>query len=82
MTAVNFALRAYQREALRTLRNYLLTVGRMDGVANNPAKAAFSDVAEATYTPAPLVDEQTPYVCVRIPTGGVNRPGFAGGHFV
>lgn len=70
MAAVNFELRGYQREALRTLRNYLRKVVRFDGIADNPAKAAFTDVAEATYWPAPLVNEQTPYVCIRIPTGG------------
>jgi type III restriction enzyme len=70
MAAVNFELRSYQREALRTLRVYLQKVIRMDGVANNPARAAFNDVVEATYSPAPMVDEQTPYVCIRIPTGG------------
>lgn len=70
MAAVNFELREYQREALRTLRGYLRTVVRMDGVANNPARAAFNDVAEGSYYPAPLVNEQTPYICIRIPTGG------------
>ena len=70
MAAVNFELRGYQAEALRALRNYLRKVVRMDGVANNPARAAFNDVAEGTYWPAPLVKEQTPYVCIRIPTGG------------
>lgn len=70
MSAVNFELRTYQREALRTLRNYLRKVVQMDGIADNPAKAAFSDVAEANYWPAPLVSEQTPYICIRIPTGG------------
>lgn len=70
MAAVNFELRSYQSEALRTLRTYLRKVVRMDGVANNPARAAFNDVAEGSYWPAPLVNEQTPYVCIRIPTGG------------
>jgi len=70
MAAVNFELRGYQREALRTLRAFLRKVVKFDGIADNPAKAAFTDVAEATYWPAPLVNEQTPYVCIRIPTGG------------
>ena len=68
MAAVNFELRGYQREALRTLRTYLRRVVKFDGIAQNPAKAAFTDVAEASYWPAPLVNEQTPYVCIRIPT--------------
>ena len=36
---------------------------------------AFNDVAEGTYSPAPLVSEQTPYICVRIPTGGGKTEG-------
>jgi len=70
MAAVNFELRNYQREAIRTLRNYLRKVVRMDGIADNPAKAAFADVANTDYWPAAFVKEQTPYVCIRIPTGG------------
>ena len=70
MAAVNFELRSYQAEALRVLRNYLRKVTRLDGIMDNPAKAAFADVSGATYWPAPLVNEQTPYVCIRIPTGG------------
>lgn len=64
MAAVNFELRHYQREALRTLEAYLTKVGQMG------ADTAFYDVARAPYSPAPFVSEQTPYVCVRIPTGG------------
>jgi len=55
--AVNFELRGYQREALRTLRNYLRKVVKFDGIADNPAKAAFTDVAGASYSAAPLVNE-------------------------
>lgn len=69
MTA-NFELRTYQHEALGTLRTYVRKLVRMDGIAANPARAAFNDVAEGHYYPAPLVNEQTPYVCIRIPTGG------------
>jgi type III restriction enzyme len=67
---VNFELRTYQREALGALRTYLRTVVRMDSIATNPARAAFNDVAGGSYYAAPLVNEQTPYVCIRIPTGG------------
>lgn len=70
MAAVNFELRGYQRQALGTLKTYLRKVVRFNGIADNPAKAAFTDVAEANYWPAQFVDEQTPYVCIRIPTGG------------
>jgi type III restriction enzyme len=71
MAAVNFELRSYQLEALHTLGKYLKHVARMDdlGLMSNPAKAAFNDIA-GNYYPAPLVNEQTPYLCIRIPTGG------------
>ena len=64
MAAVNFELRSYQRESLRELRKYLRKVPFMG------AKTAFYDVTSTPYSPAPLVDENTPYVCIRIPTGG------------
>lgn len=70
VAAVNFELRNYQGAALQALKVYLSTVVRMDGVANNPARAAFNDLTGGIYYPAPLVDEQTPYICIRIPTGG------------
>ncbi len=34
------------------------------------AGTAFYDATKITYSPAPQVDPQTPYVCIRIPTGG------------
>lgn len=64
MAAGVFELRNYQLEALRELRNYLKKVPFMG------ANTAFYDVASAPYSPAPMVDEDTPYVCLRIPTGG------------
>ena len=70
MAAVNFELRAYQQSSLRALRDYLRTVVKLDGIVDNPAKMAFQDRTNAPYTPAPKIDEQVPYVCVRIPTGG------------
>lgn len=70
MATVNFELRKYQDEALRTLRAYLRKVVKFDGIADNPAKAAFTDVAEASYWSAQFINEQTPYICIRIPTGG------------
>ena len=56
MAAVNFELRSYQNEALRALRTYLRKAVRMDRVANNPARAAFNDVAEGSYWPANLMN--------------------------
>lgn len=64
MAAVNFELRSYQREALRSLRAYLRKVALMG------AKTAFYDATSTPYAPAPFVDPDTPYVCIRIPTGG------------
>ncbi len=64
MAAVNFELRHYQREAVRTLKTYLQKVASMG------ARTAFLDVANSLYSPAPMINEEIPYVCIRIPTGG------------
>lgn len=64
MAAVNFELRHYQHEALGKLRTYLRKVPFMG------AGTAFYDATNAPYTAAPFVDANTPYVCIRIPTGG------------
>ena len=64
MAGTTFELRHYQKEALRALRSYLGKVPLMG------AKTAFYDVTSAPYRPAPFVNEETPYVCLRIPTGG------------
>jgi type III restriction enzyme len=64
MAAVNFELRGYQTDALDSLRSYLGKVPSMG------AGTAFYDVAKRPFTPAPLIDPETPYVCIRIPTGG------------
>lgn len=70
MAAVNFELRSYQRASLHSLRDYLRAVVQFDGIAKNAAKSAFQDRTNAPYTPAPKIDEQVPYVCLRVPTGG------------
>ncbi|MEM9670363.1 MAG: DEAD/DEAH box helicase family protein [Pseudomonadota bacterium] len=64
MAAVNFGLRSYQQDALETLEDYLSKVPRLG------AGTAFYDVAKLPYVEAPFVDPQTPYICIRIPTGG------------
>ncbi len=64
MAAVNFELRQYQQDALDTLSTYLTKVPAMG------AGTAFYDVAKRPFSGAPLVDPETPYVCIRIPTGG------------
>ena len=70
MGLVNFELRSYQLSSLRALRDYLRTIVRLGGLVDNPAKMAFQDRTNAPYTPAPQIDEQVPYVCLRVPTGG------------
>lgn len=64
MAAVNFELRSYQREALSSLQHYLRKVGDLG------ARTAFIDETNLPYHAAPFVDPETPYVCIRIPTGG------------
>lgn len=59
-----FELREYQQDALDALRHYLRKVPNMG------ARTAFMDVANMLYSPAPFVDDETPYACIRIPTGG------------
>ncbi len=64
MAAVNFELRSYQTDALNTLGDYLTKVPHMS------AGTAFYDIALTPYFTAPMVKRETPYVCIRIPTGG------------
>ncbi len=64
MAAVNFQLRHYQRETLDAFAVYLSKVAALG------ASTAFYDVTKRPYTPAPLIDESIPYVCLRVPTGG------------
>lgn len=64
MAAVNFELRSYQCDALDALERYLLKVPALG------AATAFYDVARNGYREAPFVNPETPYVCIRIPTGG------------
>ncbi len=70
MTGAAFELRAYQREALLSFRRYLQKTVAMAEAAEHPARAAFNDATGFNFAPAPLVDPQTPFVCIRIPTGG------------
>lgn len=64
MAAVNFELRSYQRAALSALRSYLRKV------VQRGANTAFYEATGVPYAPAPFVDPDMPYVCIRIPTGG------------
>jgi type III restriction enzyme len=62
--ATDFPLKHYQRETLLRLEAYLRRI-RTDG-----ARAAFAALTNTPYTPAPFVDADMPYVCLRVPTGG------------
>ncbi|KCZ92205.1 DEAD/DEAH box helicase [Hyphomonas johnsonii] len=64
MAAVNFELRSYQSDALNAFGDYLRKV------PNLGARTAFMAQANLLYTPAPFLNEEAPYVCIRIPTGG------------
>ncbi len=58
-----FTLKIYQQTSLAILRRYLETA-RVKG-----AQVAFTDVAAKPYKPLPILPE-TPYICLRVPTGG------------
>lgn len=73
MAAVNYELKPYQIDALKRLKDYLkrigtVTAGEHDEVT--PAGLAFTAVTGGGYVEAPEVARGTPYVCIRIPTGG------------
>jgi type III restriction enzyme len=73
MAAVNFELRSYQTKALEALSGYLQRIGQVqaaDGDALSPAAQAFTVRTGHGYVEAPEVARGTPYVCIRIPTGG------------
>lgn len=64
MAAVEFPLKSYQENVLATLRRYLRDVERQG------ADVAFYAATKRPYIPAPAIAEGTPYVCLRVPTGG------------
>lgn len=64
MVAVNLELKEYQSTALERFRNYLRDSGR-DG-----CNVAFYKATNRPYRNAPVIPEGTPYVCLRVPTGG------------
>ena len=64
MASVNFALKNYQSIALKRFRKYLRDVN-VEG-----ANVAFYKLTNLPYRDAPLIQDGTPYVCLRIPTGG------------
>ncbi|MBO9474008.1 DEAD/DEAH box helicase family protein [Shimia sp. R10_1] len=64
MAAVNFELKEYQSAALEKFREYL------SYCASDDADTAFYRITKNPFRAAPLVADGTPYVCLRIPTGG------------
>ena len=64
MGAANFTLKAYQARLLDAFRDYLSLANRCGGAT------AFVRYTGLPYRQAPHVAEGTPYVCLRVPTGG------------
>ncbi|MBC6441820.1 MAG: DEAD/DEAH box helicase family protein [Rhodobacteraceae bacterium] len=64
MAAPDFALKEYQRIALDRFTAWLRAA------AETGADTAFYQATGFPYRPAPHVDRETPYVCLRVPTGG------------
>lgn len=64
MTASNFELKNYQDLALGAFRDFLGDATTMG------AKMAFYKATDFPFRNAPAVEEGTPFVCLRIPTGG------------
>jgi len=64
MVATLFALKDYQRQTLDAFGEYLKEVDRQ-----NDPDAAFYVRTRKKYIPAPYF-ETTPYICLRVPTGG------------
>lgn len=64
MSTLNFELKEYQEAALEHFRTYLRNA-EVDG-----ASVSFYKSTGLPYRDAPVIAEGTPYVCLRIPTGG------------
>ncbi|GGB03607.1 type III restriction endonuclease [Brucella endophytica] len=64
MATVNLELKEYQQAALDRFRSYLRDCNTMG------ANMAFYKATNMPYRNAPAITEGTPYVCLRIPTGG------------
>ena len=64
MSAPNFELKEYQQAALERFQTYLRNA-EADG-----ASVSFYKATGLPYRDAPVIAEGTPYVCLRIPTGG------------
>ena len=64
MAAVNFELKEYQELSLGAYRDYLKLADAHGG------ETAFVLQTKLPYYQAPYVADGTPYVCLRVPTGG------------
>ncbi|KKM82649.1 hypothetical protein LCGC14_1317450, partial [marine sediment metagenome] len=64
MAATNFELKEYQRISLDRLTSYLRDTTAMG------ANMAFYKATNLPFKSAPAVADGTPYVCLRVPTGG------------
>ena len=64
MAAVNFELKEYQEASLGVFRNYLKQADIHGG------ETAFVLQTKLPFYQAPYVADGTPYVCLRVPTGG------------
>ena len=64
MPTLNLQLKQYQQNALDDLKSYL------QDCTTEGAEVAFIKATRLPYKNAPHISEGTPYVCVRIPTGG------------
>ncbi len=64
MAAINLELKEYQQAALGRLKSFLGKTVQFD------AESAFVLETKMPYRQAPFIAEGTPYVCLRVPTGG------------
>ena len=64
LAQAGFVLKEYQQDALDRFRGYLRDA------ASNGANVAFYRFTNFVYRDAPVISEGTPYVCLRVPTGG------------
>jgi type III restriction enzyme len=64
MAATNFEPKEYQRLSLERLTAYL------QDTTEHGAKVAFIKATNLPYRDAPAVADATPYICLRVPTGG------------
>lgn len=67
MVATNFELKEYQQTALDRFRSFLRDASN---IGRDGANLAFYKATSMPYRHAPVIADGTPYVCLRIPTGG------------